>query len=261
MARPARRRAGVRRHARARRRAGPAGPRSIDLRPDAAARLGLGESIGVVGARERWRLRAPPVTASCASAAGSCSAGAKHALEPLRGARAPAALLQYRGVRLAPARRRHHGLRCLPLAPAAPARMGLARAAGEASARAAGADSASDTACSRVKERASAPGAPLRAQRVGVDERRRRRPPFQRGSERRGCERDQKTRRSPPCRAAREQGGGSRSPNSAIAAARLAKRRRRQRTERGEHAAVAAAGGRSLPRVARKRGERRPGRR
>jgi hypothetical protein len=33
------------------------GPRSIDLREDAAARLGAGEAIGVTGARERWRLR------------------------------------------------------------------------------------------------------------------------------------------------------------------------------------------------------------
>lgn len=33
-----------------------AGPRSIDLRPDAAAKLGNGEPIGLVGARERWRL-------------------------------------------------------------------------------------------------------------------------------------------------------------------------------------------------------------
>jgi hypothetical protein len=36
------------------------GPRSIDLRPDAAELLGAGEPIGVTGARERWRLRLPP---------------------------------------------------------------------------------------------------------------------------------------------------------------------------------------------------------
>ena len=36
-----------------------AGPRSIDLRADAAERLGAGEPIGVTGARERWRLRLP----------------------------------------------------------------------------------------------------------------------------------------------------------------------------------------------------------
>lgn len=32
-----------------------AGPRCVDLRPDAAAHLGVGTNIGVVGARERWR--------------------------------------------------------------------------------------------------------------------------------------------------------------------------------------------------------------
>lgn len=34
-----------------------AGPRVLDLRADAAERLGVGEYLGVVGARERWRLR------------------------------------------------------------------------------------------------------------------------------------------------------------------------------------------------------------
>jgi len=33
------------------------GPRCIDLRGDAAAWLGEGEALGMVGARERWRLR------------------------------------------------------------------------------------------------------------------------------------------------------------------------------------------------------------
>jgi hypothetical protein len=35
------------------------GPRSVDLRRDAAERLGAGTSIGVTGARERWRIRVP----------------------------------------------------------------------------------------------------------------------------------------------------------------------------------------------------------
>jgi hypothetical protein len=39
-----------------------AAPRSIDLRPAAARRLGVGQSLGVVGARERWRLRLGPDT-------------------------------------------------------------------------------------------------------------------------------------------------------------------------------------------------------
>jgi hypothetical protein len=38
-----------------------AGPRTLDLRRDAAVRLGLGEPLGRVGARDRWRLRLPPV--------------------------------------------------------------------------------------------------------------------------------------------------------------------------------------------------------
>jgi hypothetical protein len=42
-----------------------AGPRSIDLRADAAERLGAGEPIGMTGARERWRLRlGPPAPAA-----------------------------------------------------------------------------------------------------------------------------------------------------------------------------------------------------
>jgi hypothetical protein len=39
-----------------------AGPRAIDLREGPASRLGVGTSIGVAGARERWRLRLEPVT-------------------------------------------------------------------------------------------------------------------------------------------------------------------------------------------------------
>lgn len=38
-----------------------AGPRTIDLREDAAGALGLGENIGVAGARTRWRVRLGPV--------------------------------------------------------------------------------------------------------------------------------------------------------------------------------------------------------
>lgn len=38
-----------------------AGPRSVDLREEAAKRLGAGESLGLVGARERWRLPLGPV--------------------------------------------------------------------------------------------------------------------------------------------------------------------------------------------------------
>jgi hypothetical protein len=40
-----------------------AGPRCVDLRTGSAAGLGIGETIGVVGTRERWRVRLPPVAA------------------------------------------------------------------------------------------------------------------------------------------------------------------------------------------------------
>lgn len=38
-----------------------AGPRAIDLREETASHLGIGEPLGVVGARERWRLPLEPV--------------------------------------------------------------------------------------------------------------------------------------------------------------------------------------------------------
>jgi hypothetical protein len=38
-----------------------AGPRSIDLRQDAAGRFGVGRALGVVGTRPRWRIALPPV--------------------------------------------------------------------------------------------------------------------------------------------------------------------------------------------------------
>jgi hypothetical protein len=39
-------------------------PRSIDLRPAAAKHFSVGEPLGVVGARERWRLRLAPIVES-----------------------------------------------------------------------------------------------------------------------------------------------------------------------------------------------------
>ena len=38
-----------------------AGPRTVDLREDAAAALGVGAEIGLAGARERWRLQLEPL--------------------------------------------------------------------------------------------------------------------------------------------------------------------------------------------------------
>jgi hypothetical protein len=40
-----------------------AGPRTVDLREDAATRLGEGEDIGLTGARERWRVALGPAAA------------------------------------------------------------------------------------------------------------------------------------------------------------------------------------------------------
>ena len=37
-----------------------AGPRCVDLRPEAARALDMGEDLGVVGLRERWRVRVGP---------------------------------------------------------------------------------------------------------------------------------------------------------------------------------------------------------
>jgi hypothetical protein len=45
-----------------------AGPRSIDLRRESAEHLGVGEGLGVVGARERWRLRVGPIPSRLALA-------------------------------------------------------------------------------------------------------------------------------------------------------------------------------------------------
>jgi hypothetical protein len=42
---------------------GLAGPRCIDLRREASAVLGVGETLGVVGTRERWRMLLSPVDA------------------------------------------------------------------------------------------------------------------------------------------------------------------------------------------------------
>jgi len=80
-----------------------AGPRCIDLRPDAAAHLGAGEPIGVVGTRERWRLRLEPVPARvplCGWIA--LEWGPDVAVEPVRGANRMLTLIPHRSVRLEP---------------------------------------------------------------------------------------------------------------------------------------------------------------
>jgi hypothetical protein len=78
-----------------------AGPRSVDLRADAAQRLGAGEPLGEVGARERWRLALGPVPASLPLRGWlTLGWGDATAIEPVRGHARLAALLPHQGVRI-----------------------------------------------------------------------------------------------------------------------------------------------------------------
>jgi hypothetical protein len=80
-----------------------AGPRTIDLRDEAAARLGVGEPLGRVGARDRWRLPLEPVPVELPLRGWiSLEWGDEVGIEFLRGADRLAALIPHRGVRLAP---------------------------------------------------------------------------------------------------------------------------------------------------------------
>jgi hypothetical protein len=80
-----------------------AGPRSIDLRADAAEHLGAGDPLGHLGARERWRLPLAPVPAEAPLRGWITLAwGDRVAVEPLRGAERLRALIPHRGVRLMP---------------------------------------------------------------------------------------------------------------------------------------------------------------
>jgi hypothetical protein len=82
-----------------------AGPRCIDLRPDAAQRLEAGESLGVVGTRERWRLRLGPVAASVPLRGWvELAWGGEVAVEHVRGAERLTTLIGHRSVRLEPPR-------------------------------------------------------------------------------------------------------------------------------------------------------------
>jgi hypothetical protein len=80
-----------------------AGPRCIDLRGDAAEQLDAGEPLGVVGTRERWRLRLGPVPASV-PLRGWVELGwhDEIAVEPVRGAERLTTLIPHRSVRLEP---------------------------------------------------------------------------------------------------------------------------------------------------------------
>jgi hypothetical protein len=80
-----------------------AGPRSIDLRVEAARRLGAGEPLGRVGARDRWRLPLAPVPAELPLRGWvTLEWGDAVSVQPIRGAGRLSALLPHRGVRLVP---------------------------------------------------------------------------------------------------------------------------------------------------------------
>jgi hypothetical protein len=80
-----------------------AGPRSVDLRPEAAAHLGAGESLGTIGTRERWRLHLPRVEPELPLRGWvSLDWGDEVTVEPLKGADRFSALVEHRGARIEP---------------------------------------------------------------------------------------------------------------------------------------------------------------
>ena len=80
-----------------------AGPRCIDLRGNAAVQLGAGEALGVVGARERWRLRLEAVPASVPLLGWVLLEwSAPLTVAPVRGPERLLALPPHRSVQLAP---------------------------------------------------------------------------------------------------------------------------------------------------------------
>lgn len=76
-----------------------AGPRSIDLRAEAARRLGAGEPLGTVGTRERWRVALGPVEPELPLRGWiSLAWDDEVAVEEIRGAAKLPALAPHRGV-------------------------------------------------------------------------------------------------------------------------------------------------------------------
>jgi hypothetical protein len=80
-----------------------AGPRSIDLREGAAQRFGVGEPLGVIGARERYRMVVAPVPAAVPLRGFIRLAwGGAPTVTPVPPAWRPAGLAAQRAVRLVP---------------------------------------------------------------------------------------------------------------------------------------------------------------
>jgi hypothetical protein len=81
------------------------GPRTIDLRAESAQRLGIGEALGRVGVRDRWRVPLGAVPAELPFRGWvQLEWGDGVAVEPVRGAARLSALIPHRGVRLEPPR-------------------------------------------------------------------------------------------------------------------------------------------------------------
>jgi hypothetical protein len=83
-----------------------AGPRSIDLREDAAKRFEAGDPIGMTGARERWRLRLGATAAQTPRLVGwvFLAWGDDIAARPLRASERIPRIAAERGLRLPPVR-------------------------------------------------------------------------------------------------------------------------------------------------------------
>ena len=80
-----------------------AGPRSIDLRADAARRLGIGEQLGVVGDRERWRVPLPAIKPELPFRGWvSLRWSDELAIRPVHGAERVRTLLEHRALRVPP---------------------------------------------------------------------------------------------------------------------------------------------------------------
>lgn len=81
-----------------------AGPRSIDLRQAPALQLGVGEPLGRIGLRDRWRLRLPVAPAELPLRGWIVLAwgGGPPSLHALQGAARLQAILPHRAVRLTP---------------------------------------------------------------------------------------------------------------------------------------------------------------
>ena len=82
-----------------------AGPRSIDLRADAARQLAIGEPLGVVGTRERWRVMLDSIPAELPLGGWiSLRWDSRTATSPVRGSDRLRELGAHRGLTLYPAK-------------------------------------------------------------------------------------------------------------------------------------------------------------